>query len=270
MRLCLKHRLVLRYAGVVLGLASIVSGVASAASLTRNVPPHVKSVVRADAHGRLIRTVIVSPRLVQPTVVTASQVVSEPESTVAQESAGVPDLVEAAAKRYDVDPLLVHSVIQVESNYNPYAVSPKGAQGLMQLMPATARRFGVRNSFDVKENIDAGVRYLKYLGTLFPEDPRLTIAAYNAGEGAVWKYGNTIPPYRETEQYVYRVGMKYGKARRAAEKNEKKKPAVVETAQAAQPSEPQITYAPVQAFVDSEGRLHLRNAPATGSAENNP
>ncbi len=132
-------------------------------------------------------------------------------------------------------------MIQVESNYNPYAVSPKGAQGLMQLMPETARRFGVRNTFDIKENIEGGVRYLKYLGTLFPEDPRLTIAAYNAGEGAVWKYGNSIPPYRETEQYVDRVGKRYGQARRAAEKKEKKetkKPAGLETAQAATASEP--------------------------------
>ena len=210
MRLCLKHRLVLRYAGVVLGLASIVSGVASAASLTRNVPPHVKSVVRADAHGRLIRTVIVSPRLVQPTVVTASQVVSEPESTVARESAGVPDLVEAAAKRYDVDPLLVHSVIQAESNYNPYAVSPKGAQGLMQLMPGTARRLGVRRPFEAADNIRGGTRYLRELMDMFNGQVNLVLASYNAGEGAVLKYGRNVPPYRETRDYVKKIGKRYG------------------------------------------------------------
>ena len=168
----------------------------------------------------------------------------------------VPDLVEAVAKQYDVDPLLVHSVIQVESSYNPYAVSIKGAQGLMQLMPATARRFGVRNSFDVKENIEGGVRYLKYLDSLFPNDRNLTIAAYNAGEGAVWKYGNKVPPYRETEQYVQRVGRKYGKARREADQ---KKASAVPVVQTAQSSEPPQT--PVEAFVDSEGRLHLRNVP---------
>jgi len=112
---------------------------------------------------------------------------------------------------------------------------------------------------------------LKYLATLFPQDPRLTIAAYNAGEAAVWKYNNTVPPYRETEQYVYRVGMKYGQARRAAEKTEKKKPAVVaETAKVEQPSVPQETHAPVQAFVDSEGRLHLSNAPTAPVSEQNP
>jgi len=210
--------------------------------------------------------------VVQPKAVPAIQVVSGSEQAAIPEQTAVPDLVEAAAKRYDVDPLLVHSVIQVESNYNPYAVSPKGAQGLMQLMPATARRFGVRNSFDVKENIEGGVRYLKYLASLFPQDPRLTIAAYNAGEGAVWKYGNNIPPYRETEQYVYRVGMKYGKARREAANKPVKQPipAPIETAQAPEPSEPKETYAPVQAFVDSEGRLHLRNASLATSAEQNP
>lgn len=265
MRLCLKHRFAWRFAG----LALCLTGVAAAANLSRHVPPHVRSVVRADSHGRLVRTVIVTPRVVQLKTVNSSQAVSESQP----EPVGVPELVEAAAKRHDVDPLLVHSVIQVESNYNPYAVSPKGAQGLMQLMPATARRFGVRNSFDIKENIEAGVRYLKYLETLFPQDPRLMIAAYNAGEGAVWKYGNTIPPYRETEQYVYRVGKKYGQARRSAGKNEdqKAKPVVpVETAQTPKASEPKDVQAPVQAFIDSEGRLHLRNVPVETSAEQNP
>jgi len=191
---------------------------------------------------------------------------TEPRNFTGTEEAAVPDLVEAAAKRYDVDPLLVHSVIQVESNYNPYAVSPKGAQGLMQLMPATARRFGVRNSFDMKDNIEGGVRYLKYLSSLFPQDPRLTIAAYNAGEAAVWKYGNNIPPYRETEQYVYRVGKRYGQVRRAAA--EKKKPVVEITPETSKSTEPEVTFTPVRAFVDAEGRLHMRNTPEDRSQEN--
>jgi soluble lytic murein transglycosylase-like protein len=248
MLFCLAQKSVAWYAGFTL----LFAGTVSAASLSAQAPS-VRSVVRADAHGRLVRTVIVSARATKP--VTAGQA-DGPELPQAPEIASVPDLVEAAAKRYDVDPLLVHSVIQVESSYNPYAVSAKGAQGLMQLMPATARRFGVRNSFDVKENIEGGVRYLKYLDSLFPNDRRLTLAAYNAGEGAVWKYGNKVPPYRETEQYVQRVGMKYGKARRQAE--QKKAPAadIVQTAQSAEPQQ-----APVQAFVDSEGRLHLRNIP---------
>ena len=244
-------------------LALLLAGGLSAATAPA-LAPHVRSVVRADAHGRLIRTVVVIPRALQPKLVTENQA-GEPDSAQ-PETASVPDLVEAVAKQYDVDPLLVNAVIQVESSYNPYAVSVKGAQGLMQLMPATARRFGVRNSFDVKENIEGGVRYLKYLDSLFPNDRNLTIAAYNAGEGAVWKYGNKVPPYRETEQYVKRVGMKYGKARREADRKKAPKAPVVQTAQSSEP--PQT---PVEAFVDSEGRLHLRNVPTVvRSAEQHP
>jgi soluble lytic murein transglycosylase-like protein len=119
-------------------------------------------------------------------------------------------VVEQTARANDVDPLLVHSVIKAESNYNPIAVSPKGAMGLMQLMPGTARRFGAVNTFDVRQNIEAGVKYLRYLQGMFRND-RLALAAYNAGEGAVLRYGD-IPPYRETENYVYKVGKSYGEA----------------------------------------------------------
>ena len=132
--------------------------------------------------------------------------------------ADVHGLVAEAAKNFDVNPLLVDSVIQVESNYNPFAVSPKGAQGLMQLMPGTAQRFGVTDSFDPKQNIEAGVRYLKFLQDTFQDD-RLAIAAYNAGEKAVAKYKD-VPPYPETVSYVAKVGKKYGQAKRAAVKNE--------------------------------------------------
>jgi soluble lytic murein transglycosylase-like protein len=267
MRFCLDSRCVSRTAGLALVVAGCFPGLASAASVTRQpVSPRIRSVVRADAQGRLVRTVVVSPRVIQPRVVTPAEVSSSSQAGASAEpvqSGSIPELVEAAARKHDVDPLLVHSVISTESNYNPYAVSPKGAQGLMQLMPATARRFGVRNTFDVKENIEGGVRYLKYLGSLFPNDPRLAIAAYNAGEGAIWKYGNNIPPYRETEQYVYRVGMKYGKARKEAER--KKSEAPVQTAQGGKAAEPRNQ--PVHVYVDAEGRLYLRNtAPPSESA----
>jgi soluble lytic murein transglycosylase-like protein len=246
MRFCLKHTAALRCAG----LAALAAGALSAASVASSpapAAPKIRSVVRADSRGRLVRTVVVSQRVSQP----------RPEELKQVDAASVPALVEAVAKQYDVDPLLVHSVIETESNYNPYAVSPKGAQGLMQLMPATAKRFGVQNSFNIKENIEGGVRYLKYLGTLFPDDPRLAIAAYNAGEGAVWKYGNNVPPYRETEQYVQRVNHRYGKARRAAEQKKASEP--VQIASAGKPTPPEETRSPVQVFVDSEGRLYLRN-----------
>lgn len=224
------------------------------------VPPRVRSVVRADTRtGRLVRTVVVSPRVVPPVVVASG------EPTVAPHidpNASVPEIVEATARKYDVDPLLVHSVIQVESGYNPYAVSPKGAQGLMQLMPGTARRFGVSNTFDLRDNIEGGVRYLKYLQTLFPHDLRLAVAAYNAGEGAVWKYNNRIPPYRETESYVYLVGKKYGQALKRAAQEKKLVAAPVRRA-AAEPQGP--VYAPIEQYIDSEGRLHLRTAPVDAS-----
>jgi soluble lytic murein transglycosylase-like protein len=145
-------------------------------------------------------------------------------------------------------------VIKVDSNYNPKAVSRAGAQGLMQLIPATARRFGVRNTFDAKENIEGGVRYLKYLQTLYNNDLRLALAAYNAGEGAVAKYNNWIPPYAETQNYVYQVGKRYGQARRAVEAKQVSGVEVKPVAKA--PEEPQPR--PVEQVIDSEGRIILR------------
>jgi hypothetical protein len=195
--------------------------------------PRVVSVVRTDARtGRLVRSIVVKARPVGD-----------------DDGSGVRTLVEETAKNLDVSPLLVDSVIQVESNYNPYAISPKGAQGLMQLMPATARRFGVTNTFDARQNIEGGVRYLKFLQDTFKDD-RLAIAAYNAGEKAITKYGD-VPPYRETQSYVAKVGGKYDKAKRAAEKS---------SAQAKTAEEPKSdgdgTRHVVQ-YTDAEGRLHL-------------
>ena len=114
-----------------------------------------------------------------------------------------PDVNRIAAQ-YRLDPALMHAVISAESSYNPWAVSPKGAMGLMQLMPGTAERFGVRNAYDPVANMHGGARYLRWLLDQF-NDTRLAVAAYNAGEGAVQKYGNQIPPYKETQTYVNRV-----------------------------------------------------------------
>lgn len=113
--------------------------------------------------------------------------------------------VARAAKKYNVDAKLVHAVILAESAYNPNAVSPVGAVGLMQLMPATARRFGVTNRNDPQQSINGGTHYLKILLKLFKSNTRLAVAAYNAGEGAVMKYNNSIPPYKETQNYVKKV-----------------------------------------------------------------
>jgi soluble lytic murein transglycosylase-like protein len=101
---------------------------------------------------------------------------------------------------------LVRAVVQVESAYNPYAISPKGAQGLMQLMPSTAHRFGVKNAFNPEENVRAGVAYLRQLLDRYDNDEELALAAYNAGPNAVDKYGQAVPPYRETKNYVAQIG----------------------------------------------------------------
>jgi len=170
----------------------------------------------------------------------------------ASSGAEVRILVEKAAADFEVNPLLVDTVIQVESNYNPFAVSPKGAQGLMQLMPATARRFGVTDTFDPKQNIEAGVRYLKMLQDTFQDD-RLAIAAYNAGEKAVAKYGD-VPPYPETVNYVAKVGQKYGQAKRGANRAAAGKPEVQSTKKP-QPDEDEPRH--ILAYVDPEGRLHI-------------
>ena len=105
-------------------------------------------------------------------------------------------------------------MIQAESNYNPRARSHKGAQGLMQLMPATARRFGAANSWDPRQNILTGAKYLRWLMDYFDQDLELTIAAYNAGEGAVMQAGRKIPKFAETEKYVPKVMALYKKAKR--------------------------------------------------------
>lgn len=122
-------------------------------------------------------------------------------------------MIRSAARRYDVDPRLVHAVIRAESNFRPRARSGRGARGLMQLMPATAARYGWKSGReDLSEpalNIRIGAAYLRDLLKMFPEDPLLALAAYNAGEGAVQRHGRRIPPYRETQNYVRSVMATY-------------------------------------------------------------
>lgn len=114
-----------------------------------------------------------------------------------------------SSRRYGIDPLLIYSQMHQESTFKSRAISPKGARGLMQLMPGTARRFGVNNIFDTKQNIEGGVRYMRWLLDTFNGDLNLALAGYNAGEGAVMKYGWQIPPYRETQEYVRRISSRY-------------------------------------------------------------
>ena len=122
----------------------------------------------------------------------------------------IDQIVNNASKQNGIDPNLVFSVMRQESGFHSGAVSPKGARGLMQLIPSTAARFGVKNIFDPKENIEGGTKYLRFLLDTFNGDVELALAGYNAGEGAVMRYGNRIPPYAETQNYVKSIVSKYG------------------------------------------------------------
>jgi soluble lytic murein transglycosylase-like protein len=115
-----------------------------------------------------------------------------------------------AGEQAGVDPRFIHAVIKQESRYNPKAVSPVGAEGLMQMMPDTAKRFGLKDPFDPKENVEAGTKYLKWLLKRFNGDVSLALAGYNAGEGAVDKYKG-VPPFNETQNYVKKIVGNYGK-----------------------------------------------------------
>ena len=130
-------------------------------------------------------------------------------------AAEIDHYINEAAARHHVDPNLVRALVKVESNFNPHAVSRKGAMGLMQLMPATARMYDVRNPFDAAQNVDAGVRHLKGLAGKFSGDVPLSLAAYNAGQGAVERNGG-IPPYTETRNYVKRITNLMGSSSDAA------------------------------------------------------
>lgn len=114
-----------------------------------------------------------------------------------------------SSRRHSIDPLLIYAQMHQESSFKLRALSNKGASGLMQLMPATARRLGVTNIYDPKQNIEGGVKYMRMLLDMFGQDVNLALAGYNAGEGAVMKYGNNIPPYRETQEYVRRISGRY-------------------------------------------------------------
>ena len=111
--------------------------------------------------------------------------------------------------RNGIDPLLIYSQMHQESSFKPKAISNKGARGLMQLMPATAIRFGVTDIYNPRQNIEGGVKYMRWLMDTFGNDVNLALAGYNAGEGAVMKYGNQIPPYSETQEYVRRISARY-------------------------------------------------------------
>lgn len=124
-------------------------------------------------------------------------------------NASVDSFIVESGTRNSVDPLLLYSIMHQESTFKARALSNKGASGLMQLMPGTARRFGVSSIWDPRQNVEGGARYMRFLLNMFNGDVNLALAGYNAGEGAVMKYGNRIPPYNETQEYVRRISKRY-------------------------------------------------------------
>lgn len=153
---------------------------------------------------------LASSALIQPTLMSSSPTVDL--STLRGFTTGntqVDGYLIDSGNRNRVDPLLLYSVMHQESSFKSHAVSPKGARGLMQLMPGTAVRFGVTNIFDARQNIEGGARYLRFLSDRFDGELSLVLAGYNAGEGAVEKYGWRIPPYAETQEYVRRIARRY-------------------------------------------------------------
>ncbi|HUE00114.1 MAG TPA: lytic transglycosylase domain-containing protein [Bryobacteraceae bacterium] len=196
----------------------------------------VVSVVRPDPNtGRLVRAVVRQRPAANPRAVP---------------SAAMAETVDRIARENQLPSRLVHSVIQVESNYDPNAVSPKGALGLMQLIPSTARRFGVSDVFDPEDNIEGGTRYLKYLLGLYKGDESLALAAYNAGEGAVSRYGG-IPPYPETVGYVAKVRQRLA----GAPDETGAAPAAVQT-DGAQSADAVPLYNPIREVRDANGRVY--------------
>ena len=138
-----------------------------------------------------------------------SQVINPSLGGFTTGNSDVDSYIVESGKRNSVDPLLLYSIMHQESSFKTRAMSYKGARGLMQLMPGTASRFGVSNIWDPRQNIEGGARYMRFLLNMFDGDVRLALAGYNAGEGAVMKYGNQVPPYSETREYVRRIGNRY-------------------------------------------------------------
>jgi soluble lytic murein transglycosylase-like protein len=200
---------------------------------------HMTTVVRADTQsGRLVRSIVMEPKVLAA---------PDPNPT----DLNLRDMIDRIADEHGVESQLVHSVIRAESNYNANAVSPKGARGIMQLIPATARRFGVTNTFDARDNIQGGVRYLRFLLDYYQGDYPKAIAAYNAGEAAVDKYKG-IPPYVETQSYVYRVARNLAVARQAVV------PRVAVTKSLAVVNDNSETPRPIQTSTGSDGRVYYR------------
>jgi soluble lytic murein transglycosylase-like protein len=182
--------------------------VLAAACLGLTAPASAQIYSWRDANGNLVlsnRPKAGDPATVRSYAVPQAEKVRATRFAASERGRAFDDLIAEHSRSNQVRPALVRAVVQVESAFNPYATSPKGAMGLMQLMPATARRYGVSNPYNPAENVRAGVAYLRGLLDRYQGNEELALAAYNAGPGAVDKHGQTVPPYRETRNYVAQI-----------------------------------------------------------------
>ena len=181
-----------------IGIAAIVLGVSA--------PAQAQIYSWTDANGHLVlsNTRAGATEHVASYAVPQTQGIRVTRSAVTERARAYDDLISEHSRTNGVRADLVRAVMQVESGFNPFARSPKGAMGLMQLMPATAKQYGVSNAFNPAENVRAGVAYLRQLLDRYNNNEELALAAYNAGPGAVDKHGRSVPPYRETQSYVTR------------------------------------------------------------------
>ncbi|HKF56926.1 MAG TPA: lytic transglycosylase domain-containing protein [Blastocatellia bacterium] len=200
---------------VILFVLAAAPGLAMAQQSTLLSPSETRSVPLTEAdQQRALASTTANPALIPANPLTRpaeANVVRFPGLHISSGNSQIDVLVNEAAARYRLDPCLIISVMGVESRYNRFAVSPKGASGLMQLMPDTAVRFGVRNIFDPRENIMAGANYLRWLLDRFGGNVPLALAGYNAGEGAVESHGFQVPPFIETRNYVQEIYARYSR-----------------------------------------------------------
>jgi soluble lytic murein transglycosylase-like protein len=207
-----------------------------------------------DSNGKVVFTNMIDDP------VPAVPVVSDPSPEFGSTRVGSPVsliqlLIDSISKNHGVDPQLVTAMMKTESNFNRWAVSSKGALGLMQLIPETGRRFGVRDFFDPRQNIEGGVRYLKFLLQKFNGNIELSLAAYNAGENVVARFGR-VPPIQETQDYVRKIRAIYKQSSAAAAKENAPK---LEASAAPAPTETAPMPPVIYKTVDERGIVHFSN-----------